>query len=330
MPTNVNGKEVGDIGYGLLGLTWRSKLPTEEEAFAALRAALDTGCNLWNGGEFYGSPDYNSLTLLNKYFAKYPEDANRVVLNVKGATRPDMTPDGGPEFVRKSVENCLKMLGNKGRIDMFECARRDPNVPLKETLGALAELVDEGKIGAVALSEVNANTIREAAKITRIAAVEIELSLWSTEPLSNGIVEACAELRIPIHAYSPVGYGMLTGQIKSYEDLADNDLRKILPRFQPQNFDVNMKLVRELEKIAAKRACTPAQLALGWLLTLSNRDGIPTIIPIPGTTKVERIKENAGAVRLTEDEMDEIDKILAKIPIAGDRYHAAGMKSVNG
>ena len=165
-----------------------------------MRSALSSGCNFWNGGEFYGTPESNSLTLLHDYFARYPEDADKVVLNIKGAMGPGMKPDGSPEYVRKSVENCLRMLGKRGKIDMFECARRDPTVPLEKTLKALAELVDEGKIGGVALSEVNANTIRESAKITKIVAVEVELSLWSTEPLTNGIAEACAELDIPIIA----------------------------------------------------------------------------------------------------------------------------------
>ena len=165
-----------------------------------MRSAVTSGCNFWNGGEFYGTPESNSLTLLNEYYALYPEDADKVVLNIKGAMGPGMKPDGSPEYVRKSVENCLKMLGERGKIDMFECARRDPTVPLEKTLKALAELVDEGKIGGVALSEVNANTIRESAKITKIVAVEVELSLWSTEPLTNGIAEACAELDIPIIA----------------------------------------------------------------------------------------------------------------------------------
>ena len=138
------------------------------------------------------------MTLLNKYYAKYPEDADKVVLNIKGALHPGLKPDGNPEFVKNSVLHCLEMLGPRGRIDMFETGRRDPNVPLEETLGALAELVNEGKIGGVALTEVSADTIREAAKITKIVAVEIELSLWSTDPLTNGIVEACAELKIPI------------------------------------------------------------------------------------------------------------------------------------
>lgn len=148
----------------------------------------------------YGTPDCNSLTLLKKYYTLYPEDADKVVLNIKGATRPGLQPDGSPEYVRESVENCLRMLGERGRIDMFECARKDPKVPWEETLGALAELVDEGKIGGVALSEVSADTIRKAAKITKIVAVEVELSLMTTEPLTNGIAKACAELDIPIIA----------------------------------------------------------------------------------------------------------------------------------
>ena len=182
------------------GLTRRSTIPPEEQAFATMRAALAKGCNFWNGGEFYGTPDFNSLTLLRNYYEKYPEDAEKVILNIKGATLPTLQPDGSPEFVKKSVHKCLEMLGPRGRIDMFECARRDPNVPLEKTLSALAELVQEGKIGGVALSEVNAGTIREAAKITKIVAVEIELSLWQTEPLTNGIAKVCAELKIPIIA----------------------------------------------------------------------------------------------------------------------------------
>lgn len=165
-----------------------------------MRAALAANCNFWNGGEFYGPPENNSLTLLKKYYDKYPEDADKVVLNIKGATRPGFVPDGSRSYVRESVANCLAMLGDKGRIDQFECGRRDTSVPLKETMTALAELVDEGKIGGVALCEVSAETIREAATFTKIVAVEIELSLWSTEPLRNGIADACAELNIPIIA----------------------------------------------------------------------------------------------------------------------------------
>ena len=165
-----------------------------------MRVALAKGCNFWDGGKFYGPPDHNSLTLLRKCYEKYPEDADKVVLNIKGGALPILRPDGSPDFVKRSVINSLKMLGPRGRIDMFECARRDPDVPLEQTLGALAELVKEGKIGGVALSEVRADTIREAAKITKIVAVEVELSLWQTEPLTNGIAEVCAELKISIIA----------------------------------------------------------------------------------------------------------------------------------
>jgi pyridoxine 4-dehydrogenase len=159
----------------LAGLTWRQVIPSEEQAFDAMRAALATGCNLRNAGEFYGKPEHNSMTLLKKYYEKYPEDADKVVLNIKGGTRPDLHPDGSPEFVKKSVENCLAMMGPRGKIDMFECARRDPDIPLADTLNALAELVRKGKIGEVSLSEVNADTIREAAKVTKTVAVEVEL-----------------------------------------------------------------------------------------------------------------------------------------------------------
>ena len=166
-----------------------------------MRAALSANCNLWDGGEFYGSPDTNSLTLLNRYYTKYPEDADKIVLNIKGALQqPGMIPNGSPKFVRQSVERCVEMLGGKGKIDMFECARRDPNTPLEATLATLEELLKEGKIGGVALSEVNADTIRAAAKITKIVAVEVEISLFCTEPLFNGITSACAELNIPILA----------------------------------------------------------------------------------------------------------------------------------
>ena len=165
-----------------------------------MRAALSIDCNLWDGGEFYGSTDANSLTLLKKYFTKYPEDAQKVVLNIKGALRPGLIPDGSPCFVRQSVERCVELLGGTVKIDMFECGRRDPNTPLEDTLAMLEELVQEGKIAGVALSEVNADTIRAAAKITHIVAVEIELSLFCTDPLTNGITKACAELDIPIIA----------------------------------------------------------------------------------------------------------------------------------
>ena len=182
------------------GLSRPPNLPSQEQTFAALRAALENGSNFWNGGEFYGTPERNSLTILRDYFTAYPEDADKIVLNIKSGLRPGYVPDGSAAFMRECVDNCLRTIGGTKKIDMFECGRRDPNTPLKETLTALADMVKEGKIGGVALSEVNANSIREAASITRIVCVEIELSPLVRDPLKNGIVEACYEHDIPILA----------------------------------------------------------------------------------------------------------------------------------
>ncbi|KAF2497045.1 Aldo/keto reductase [Lophium mytilinum] len=195
----VLGKNIGAVGYGMLSLTQPPRVATADQAIECLRTAAEVGCLACNAGEFYGAPTYNSLVILNRFFAKYPEYADRVLLNVKGALE-DWTPNGTPEFVRKSVENCLAQLGDKGKIDIFECARRDMNVPIETTLNTLKKLVDEGKIGSVALTEVNATTIREAAKIVKVSAVEIELSLWNTDPLSNGVLSTCKELGIPVFA----------------------------------------------------------------------------------------------------------------------------------
>lgn len=197
MPTILN-KNVGPIGYGMASLTTPSAPKPEDHAIECLRIAASSGCLCFNGGEFYGMPTYNSLILLNHFYAKYPEYADKVLLNIKGAMLPNFMPTGEPKVVRQSVENCVKQLG--GAIDMFELARRDVTIPLETQLITLKELKDEGKIKGIALTEVNANTIQEAAKIVDIAAVEIELSLWCTDPLHNGILKTCAELGIPVFA----------------------------------------------------------------------------------------------------------------------------------
>jgi len=174
----------------------------DTQAFAAMRAALSCGCNFWNAGEHYGTPERNTQTLMAAYFRLHPEDASKVVLSVKGAFDfATMTPDGSPEGVRKSIDKILRDLDGTKKIDIFECARVDPAVPLEVTLKFLEdEYVSKGVIGGVALSEVRASTVRRAAEITKIVAVEVELSLWSTHVLQNGVAAACAELDIPIVA----------------------------------------------------------------------------------------------------------------------------------
>ena len=194
----------------ITGLTWRANPPSQEQSFRAMRAALSHGANAWNGGELYGSPERNSLHLLNEYFTKYPEDADKIVLSIKGGFVPgQMLPDGSEKNVRRSIDECLKALDGKKFLDLFECARLDPKTPIEITIGTIAEYVKAGKIGGISLSEVNAQTIRRASKAHKISAVEVEFSLWATDILENGIAQACAELDIPIIAYSPLGRGFL-------------------------------------------------------------------------------------------------------------------------
>ena len=175
-----------------------------------MRAAIKNGATFWNGGEFYGTPEYNSMTLLNAYFKKYPEDADKVVISIKGGTVPGtLRVDGSPENTRRSVNDVLGQLKGSVKLDMFEFARRDRNAPFDVTLGVLEnEYVKTGKVGGISLSEVSAETIHEAVKITKIVAVEVELSLWATEALENGVAEACAKYNIPLVAYSPLGRGV--------------------------------------------------------------------------------------------------------------------------
>lgn len=211
MPT-LAGKEVGPIGYGLMGLTWRPTPPPIEQSFAAMRSALSHGANAWNGGELYGPPTRNSLHLLNEYFTKYPSDAEKVVLSIKGGLAPgEMRPDGSEKNVQRSIDECLRVLDGKKFLDLFECARVDPKTPIEITVGAIAEYVKAGKIGGISLSECSADSIRRAAKVYKISAVEVEFSLWSTEILDNGVAATCAELGIPLIAYSPLGRGFLVG-----------------------------------------------------------------------------------------------------------------------
>ncbi|KAK3695470.1 NADP-dependent oxidoreductase domain-containing protein [Podospora appendiculata] len=317
----INRREVGPTGFGLMGFTWRASPPPQDQAFEAMRAALKNGLTFWNGGDFYGPPEYNSLVLLERYFAKYPEDADKVVLSIKGGY--DTTQgkvDSSPEGIRRSVDTTLKQLKGRKKLDIFECARRDPNVPLEVTFGVLQEYIDKGLLGGISLSEVSAATIHEAVKITKIVAVEVELSLFATQVLNNGVAAACAQYNIPLVAYSPVGRGMLTGQFKSHGDIPKDSPIYHFPWFTPENFDNNIQLAKQVESLAAKKGCTPAQLAISWTRSLSKRPGMPVIIPIPGATTVDRVNENSQFVEISDEEMDEIDATLAKFVVKGGRY----------
>ncbi|KAK7744926.1 hypothetical protein SLS53_003159 [Cytospora paraplurivora] len=290
-----------------------------------MRAALKNGSNFWNGGDFYGPPEYNSLVLLERYFEKYPEDADKVVLSVKGAVGPDArSPDGSAAGIRRSIDTALKQLNGRKKLDIFECARRDPKVSMEETFGELQKYIDEGKLGGISLSEVRAETIHQAVKITKVVAVEVELSLFSTEVLENGVAAACAQYGIPLIAYSPIGRGLLTGQVKTIDDIPQDDFRRHFPRFQPGNFEHNIALVHRVEELAKKKGVTPGQFAIGWVRSLSKRPGMPTIIPIPGATTADRVSENSKQVDLTEEELTIVDEILEKMDVRGTRYPVGG------
>lgn len=316
------GRTVGPHGFGLMGLTWRPQPSRHEDAFAAMRAAIMNNMTFWNGGEFYGTPEVNSMTLLRSYLEKYPDDADKFVLCIKGGLRDGLRPDGSPENIKRSIDFILAQLGpNKQYLDMFEMARRDPDVPLKTTFEFIDhEYIQTGKLGGISLSEVSAATIDEAVKITKVAAVEVELSLFNTDPIDNGIAAACARHGIPLVAYSPLGHGLATGQIRSLADIPEGDFRHHMPRFQPAAFEINLQLADQIQSMAAKKGCTPAQLALGWLTSLQRRPEMPTIIPIPGATTKARVEENAVVVELTDHEMAEIDTTLAKFEVVGERY----------
>lgn len=192
------------------GFTWRPQPPPLDQALDALKAAVNSGATFWNGGEFYGTPEYNSMTLLKHYFTKYPEDASKVTIIIKGGTNlKTHVPDGTPEGTRASIDNILAQLGGVKKLDIWAPTRRDQKVPIEVTLSTVQkEYIDTGKIGGVSLSECRAETIHEAAKYAKIAAVEVELSMFSPYILTNGVAAACAQYDIPIAAYSPIGRGV--------------------------------------------------------------------------------------------------------------------------
>jgi len=221
-----------------------------------------------------------------------------------------MKPDGSPENIRRSVENCLKILKGTKKIDIFEMARVDKNVPLETTLKELEKYVQAGKIGGIGLSEVNAATIRKAVAITKIVAVEVELSLRSPSVLSNGVAAACSEYEIPLVAYSPIGRGMLAQGVPE---------GRHIPTFQLGVYERNMELVKELQKLAKRKDCTPAQLAISWVKSLSGKDENPVIIPIPGATTEERVFENSKEAQLTSEDLTRIDFMLKNYVVASSR-----------
>lgn len=301
--------------------------PTPDEVvFDVLRASLENGANVWNGGDFYGTSDANSLHLLNRYFTKYPEDAVKVVLCIKtGVIDRAFNLDCSPEHLRKAIDTCNRILDGKKSIDIFGPCRTDPKVPVETAMEALGELVKAGKIGGIQLSEVSAATIRRAAKVHKVDMVEAEVSLWSPDVFSNGVADTCAELGIVVVAHTPLGSGMLTGKFQTVEDMGTS-MRRQFPRFQGESFRKNLQLVNAIAEVAQRKGCTNAQLALSWVKRGNGKQGCPWMVTIPGASNPVRVKENCEDIELSKDDLEAIEQILAENPVVGRRYPEAYAK----
>jgi aryl-alcohol dehydrogenase-like predicted oxidoreductase len=327
MNTRILGQqlEVSKLGLGCMGMSDFYGNRDDEESLATLDRALDLGISFWDTADMYGP--YENEKLVGKALKK---KRDQVVLATKfGIVRDPDDPtkrgvNGRPEYVKQSCDGSLQRLG-VDHIDLYYQHRIDSTVPIEETVGALGELVQAGKIRFVGLSEASVETIRRAHKVHPICAIQSEYSLWTREP-EDELLPALRELGIGFVAYSPLGRGFLTGQIKKFEDFEPDDYRRNSPRFQGENFEKNLKLVGRIESMAREKGCTSAQLALAWLLAQGEN-----IVPIPGTKKRNRLEENAGAVNveLSADELAQIDDIAPQGAAAGNRYPEAMMATLN-
>jgi len=314
---------VGAIGLGCMGMSEFYGTADEGEAIATIHRALDLGVTLVDTTDMYGP--YTNEELVGRAIAGHREE---VVLATKfGIVRDADDPsrrgvEGRPEYVRKSIEGSLGRLG-VDHVDLYYQHRVDPDTPIEDTVGAMAELVREGKVRYLGLSEAAPDTLRRAQAIHPISALQTEYSLWSRDP-EDEVLPTVRELGIGFVAYSPLGRGFLTGRFQSPEDLEEGDFRLRNPRFQGENFQRNLELVERVREIAEEKNATPAQLALAWVLAQGE-----DIVPIPGTKRRERLEENVAAldVELTDADLERIEAAFPKGATAGDRY--PDMSTVN-
>jgi len=318
------GPEVSAIGLGCMGMSEFYGSGDEQESIATINHALDRGVCFLDTADMYGP--FKNEELVGRAIKGRRDDVFLATKfgNVRGPSGEFLGVRGDPQYVAQACDASLQRLGVEV-IDLYYQHRVDVNVPIEETVGAMAQLIDEGKVCFLGLSEAAPETIRRAHAVHPITAVQTELSLWSRDA-EAGVLPTVRELGIGYVAYSPLGRGFLTGQITSPEDFPEDDFRRFHPRFTGENFHRNIALVREVEAMAREKGCTTAQLALAWVLAQGD-----DIVPIPGTKHIKYLDENIGAldVKLSDEDLRRLDQILPPGAAAGERYHERGMATVN-